>query len=76
MEESATDLRTLLFYSFQENTVKLHGVRLLGSGETNAPALKSLLRVSPIIKVKLWIVLMDMMHHSRVKDMRECCTMP
>ncbi|KAL5480335.1 hypothetical protein ACEPAI_1605 [Sanghuangporus weigelae] len=44
IEETATSLRLVLLFSFQDSRSLLHGMRLLGPGEIDAPMLKPLLR--------------------------------
>ncbi|KAI5117695.1 hypothetical protein M0805_007764 [Coniferiporia weirii] len=44
IEESATELRVILLYSFEGPLSKLQGMRLVGPGETDASLLKPLLR--------------------------------
>lgn len=45
IEETATPLRLLLLFSFQKDTTRLQGVRLLGPGEANVSTFTPLLRV-------------------------------
>lgn len=45
LEEAATPLRLLLLFSYQKNTSKLQGMRLLGPGEANVAAFTPLVRV-------------------------------
>ncbi|KAH8113082.1 ribosomal protein S5 domain 2-like protein [Phellopilus nigrolimitatus] len=44
IEESATTLRLLLLFTFHGSSAKLQGMRLIGSGETDASVLNPLLR--------------------------------
>ncbi|THH09945.1 hypothetical protein EW145_g1657 [Phellinidium pouzarii] len=44
IEESATELRIILLYSFEGSSSSLQGMRLIGPGETDASLLKPLLR--------------------------------
>ena len=45
IEESATSSRLLLFFSYDENTPALQGLRFLGPGEATVSDIKPLLRV-------------------------------